>query len=468
MATTEVTLDQAAVQEFSAGVRGPVLSPGDDGYDDARAIWNGLIDRRPALIVQPTGAADVVDAVNFAREHGLTLSIKGGGHNVAGNAVNDGGLVIDLSRTRGVHVDPSTRRVRAQGGATWGDTDRETQLFGLAVPGGVVSTTGIAGLTLHGGMGHLRRTHGLSIDSLVSVDIVTADGELRRASATENEDLFWAVRGAGSNFGVVTSFEFQAHPVGPMVMVGAIFYPLEDVKTLLPAWRDYMATAPDELSSVAICWSVPAEEPFPPELHGVPVFVVAGAYSGSVEDGEPVVQPLRELGEPLIDLSGPWPWLGLQSGFDELYPKGGFYYWKSRALDEMSEAAIDEIADFAARRPSPLTDIVIWHQGGAMSAVGESETAYGGRATAFLVTGEVSWADPALNDEAIAWGREFWDAMGKYSSGGLYLNFAGLGEEKEALVKAAYGANYERLAELKAKYDPGNLFRMNLNITPAS
>jgi FAD/FMN-containing dehydrogenase len=468
MATTEVTLDQAAVQEFSAGVRGPVLSLGDDGYDDARAIWNGLIDRRPALIVQPTGAADVVDAVNFAREHGLTLSIKGGGHNVAGNAVNDGGLVIDLSRMRGVHVDRSTRRVRAQGGATWGDTDRETQLFGLAVPGGVVSTTGIAGLTLHGGMGHLRRKHGLSIDSLLSVDIVTADGELRRASATENEDLLWAVRGAGSNFGVVTSFEFQAHPVGPMVMVGAIFYPLEDVKTLLPAWRDYMATAPDELSSVAICWSVPAEEPFPPELHGAPVFVVAGAYSGSVEDGEPVVQPLRELGEPLIDLSGPWPWLGLQSGFDELYPKGGFYYWKSRGLDEISEAAIDEIADFAARRPSPLTDIVIWHQGGAMSAVGESDTAYGGRATAFLVTGEVSWADPALNDEAIAWGREFWDAMGKYSSGGLYLNFAGLGEEKEALVKAAYGANYERLAELKAKYDPGNLFRVNLNITPAS
>jgi FAD/FMN-containing dehydrogenase len=468
MATTEMTLDQAAVQAFAAGVRGPVLSPGDDGYEDARAIWNGLIDRRPALIVQPTGAADVVDAVNFAREHGLTLSIRGGGHNVAGNAVNDGGLVIDLSRMRGVHVDPSTQRVRAQGGATWGDTDREAQLFALAVPGGVVSTTGIAGLTLHGGMGHLRRKHGLSIDSILSVDIVTADGELRRASATENEDLFWAVRGAGSNFGVVTSFEFQAHPVGPMVMVGAIFYPLEDVKTLLPAWRDYMATAPDELSSVAICWSVPAEEPFPPELHGVPVFVVAGAYSGSVEDGEPVVQPLRELGEPLIDLSGPWPWLGLQSGFDELYPKGGFYYWKSRALDEMSEAAIDEIADFAARRPSPLTDIVIWHQGGAMSAVGESETAYGGRATAFLVTGEVSWADPALNDEAIAWGREFWDAMGKYSSGGLYLNFAGLGEEKEALVKAAYGANYERLAELKAKYDPGNLFRMNLNITPAS
>jgi FAD/FMN-containing dehydrogenase len=467
MATTEMALDPAAVQAFAESVRGPVLTSGDGGYDDGRAIWNGLIDRRPALIVQPTGAADVVDAVNFAREHNLLLSIKGGGHNVAGNAVNDEGLVIDLSRMRGVHVDPSTKTVRVQGGATWGDTDRETQLFGLAVPGGVVSTTGIAGLTLHGGMGHLRRKHGLSIDSLLSVDIVTADGELRRASATQNEDLFWAVRGAGSNFGVVTSFEFQAHPVGPMVMVGALFYPLEDVRSLLPAWRDYMVTAPDELSSVAICWSVPPHEPFPPELHGQPVFVVAGAYSGSVEDGEPVVQPLRELGEPHIDLSGPWPWLGLQSGFDALYPKGGFYYWKSRASADLSEAAIDEIADFAARRPSPLTDVVIWHQGGAISRVAEKETAYGGRDAAFLVTAEASWSDPSLNDEAIAWGREFWDAMGKHSTGGLYLNFAGLGEEKEALVRAGYGGNYERLAALKAKYDPTNLFRMNMNITPA-
>jgi len=464
----EVELDAEALEGFAAGLRGPVLGPNDAGYDEARQIWNGLIDRRPALIVQCTGAADVVDAVNFARDQGLVLSVKGGGHNVAGNAVNDGGLVIDLSQMRGVHVDAATQTVRAQGGATWGDTDRETQLFGLAVPGGVVSTTGIAGLTLHGGMGHLRRKHGLSIDNLLSVDIVTADGVLRRASSSENEDLFWAVRGAGSNFGVVTSFEFQAHLVGPMVMVGAVFYSLDDVRELLPAWRDYMSSAPDELSSVAICWSVPPHEPFPPEQHGKAVLVVAGAYAGSVEDGEPIVQPLRELGQPLIDLSGPWPWLGLQSGFDALYPKGGLYYWKGRALAELSEAAIEDIADFAARRPSPLTDIVVWHHGGAMSGVGETATAYGGRDAAFLITGEASWDDPSVSDDAIAWGREFWDAMGRHSTGGLYLNFAGLGEEKEALVRAGYGANYERLAELKAKYDPANLFRMNLNITPAS
>ena len=461
------TLDAEALEGFVAGVRGAVLQPEDQGYDDARAIWNGLIDRRPALVVQCSGAADVVDAVNFAREQNLLLSIKGGGHNVAGNAVNDGGLVIDLSRMRGVHVDPSTRTVRAEGGALWGDCDRETQLFGLAVPGGVVSTTGIAGLTLHGGVGHLRRKHGLSIDNLLSVDIVTADGELRRASATENEDLFWAVRGAGSNFGVVTSFEFQAHPVGPMVAVAAVMYPQEDAREVVAAWRDHMASAPDEVSSLAFFWNVPPHEPFPPEHHGKPVVIVAGVYAGSVEEGEPVVQPLRELGQPLIDLSGPWPWLGLQSGFDDLFPKGQFRYWKSRAFAELPEEAIDEIADWGARRPTPLTDITIWHHGGAMSRVGEAETAYGGRDAPFLVTGEASWDDPAQNDEGIAWGREFWAAMGRHSTGGLYLNFPGLGEEKEELVRAGYGDNYDRLASLKAKYDPANLFRMNLNITPA-
>lgn len=465
---TETALDEEALQGFTEGVRGDVLRPADPGYDDARAIWNGLIDRKPALIVQCTGAADVVDAVNFAREHNLLLSIRGGAHNVAGNAVNDGGLVIDLSRMRGVHVDPSTKTVRAEGGVTWGDLDRETQLFGLAVPGGVVSTTGIAGLTLHGGVGHLRRKYGLSIDSLLSVDIVTADGQVCRASESENEDLFWAVRGAGSNFGVVTSFEFQAHEVGPMVMVGAVFYPDEDGKEVVRAWRDYVAQAPEELSSIVLFWSVPPADPFPPEHQGKPVCVVAGAYAGPVEDGEAVVQPLRELAEPLIDLSGPWPWLGLQSGFDELFPPGQFHYWKSRALAELTDDAIDEIVDWATRRPSPLTDLIIWHHGGAISRVDETETAYGGRDAEFLVSGEVNWIDSEQNDEGIAFGREFWAAMGKHSTGGLYLNFAGFGEEKEELVKAGYGANYERLAELKAKYDPTNLFRMNLNIAPRS
>jgi FAD/FMN-containing dehydrogenase len=463
----EAPVDAQALAGLRETIRGPVLTPDDPRYDEARSIWNALIDRRPALIVQCSGAADVVDAVNFAREQGLVLSIKAGGHNVAGNAVNDGGIVLDLSQMRGVHVDPDAQTVRVQGGATWGDLDRETQLFGLAVPGGVVSTTGVAGLTLHGGVGHLRRKHGLSIDNLISVDIVTADGQFRQASASENEDLFWAVRGAGSNFGVVTSFEFQAHPVGPMVFVGAIFYPFEEAKTILPAWRDFMTAAPEELSSLAICWSVPPHPPFPPEIHGTPVVVVAAAYSGSVEDGERVVQPLRELAEPVVDASGPWPWLGLQSGFDAIFPKGELRYWKSRSVTELSDEVIDEIISLASRRPTPLTDIVTWHHGGAMSRVGETETAYGGRDVQFLVTAEASWTDPAQNEEAIAWAREVWDAMERYSTGSVYLNFPGLGEEEDDLAHAGYGANYARLAELKAKYDPENLFRMNINIPPA-
>jgi FAD/FMN-containing dehydrogenase len=464
----EAVLDAQAVSGLRETVRGAVLTPDDPGYDEARSIWNGLIDRRPALIVQCSGAADVVDAVNFAREQGLVLSIKAGGHNVAGNAVNDGGLVIDLSQMRGVHVDPDTRTVRVQGGATWGDCDRETQLFGLAVPGGVVSTTGVAGLTLHGGVGHLRRKHGLSIDSLLSVDIVTADGQFRKASASENEDLFWAVRGAGSNFGVVTSFEFQAHPVGPLVFVGATFYPFEDAATILPAWRDFMAAAPEELSSLAICWSIPPHDPFPPELHGTPIVAVAAAYCGPVEEGERIVQPLRELGQPVVDASGPWPWLGLQSGFDAIFGKGELRYWKARSVTELSDEVIAEILEFAGRRPSPLSDIVIWHHGGAMGRVGETETAYGGRDVEFLVTAEASWTDPTQNDEAISWARGVWDAMEAYSTGSVYLNFPGLGEEKEALARAGYGANYERLTELKATYDPHNLFRMNINIPPAA
>lgn len=463
----EAQLDAEAVAGLSERMRGPMLTQDAPGYDEARSIWNGLIDRRPALIAQCSGAADVVDAVNFAREQGLLLSIKAGGHNVAGNAVNDGGIVLDLSQMRGVHVDPDARTVRVQGGATWGDCDRETQLFGLAVPGGVVSTTGVAGLTLHGGVGHLRRKHGLSIDNLLSVDIVTADGQFRRASATENEDLFWAVRGAGSNFGVVTSFEFRAHPVGPMVMVGAIFYPLADAPAILPAWRDFMAAAPEELSSLAICWSIPPYEPFPPELHGTPIVAIAAAYCGPVEAGERVVQPLRELAEPVVDASGPWPWLGLQSGFDAIFGPGELRYWKSRALGELTGEAIGDILDFAGRRPSALSDIVIWHHGGAMSRVGETETAYGGRDANFLVTAEANWTDPAQNDEAISWAKELWDAMEPHSTGGVYLNFPGLGEEGESLARAGHGVNYERLAALKAKYDPENLFRMNINIPPA-
>src|SRR5215204_967947 len=463
---TQTTVDEEALQGFVQGVRGNVLRSGDPGYDDARAIWNGLIDRKPALILQPTGAADVVDAVNFAREHELLLSIKGGAHNVAGNAVNDGGLVIDLSRMRGVHVDPSTQTVRAEGGATWGDCDRETQLFGLAVPGGVVSTTGIAGLTLHGGVGHLRRKYGLSIDSLLSVDIVTADGQLRTASESENADLFWAVRGAGSNFGVVTSFEFRLHPVGPIVQLCAPFYALEDGPTVIRAWREFTALAPDELNSLMVLWSVPDDEHFPEELRRRPIVVIAAVYIGPVEEGERVMQPLRELATPLMDLSGPIPYTALQAAFDPFFPKGRLYYWKSTYIDDLSNEAIDMMVDAAIARPSFMSSLTFWQLGGAMSRVGSEDTAYGRREAPYLLDAEASWTDPATNEQNIAWARESLAAMQPFSKGGSYLNFPGFGEEQEAMLRASYGPNYDRLVTLKSTYDPGNLFRMNLNIAP--
>ena len=462
----EGMLDEATIEEFRGRLRGPLLTPDDPGYDEARAVRNGLIDRRPALIARCSGTADVVACVNFARERGLLLSVRGGAHNVAGNAVNDGGLVIDLSQMRGVFVDPEARIARVQGGATWADVDSETQLFGLATPGGVISSTGIAGLTLHGGVGWLRRKYGLSLDNLLSVEIVTADGQVRTASATENEDLFWAVRGAGSNFGVVTSFEFRLHPVGPLVALAAPAYALEDARRVVPAWRDFMASAPEEMSSEAVFWSVPAIEAFPPDLHGRSIVIVATVYSGDAEEGERAMQPLRELAEPLLDLSGIEPYTALQTGFDWAFPKGWLYYWKSLYLNALDEAVITAIIDLAASRPSPQALIALWHHGGAMTRTGAAETAFGSRAAPFLASFDTTWTDPADTDRAIAWTREAWSAMHRFSDGGLYLNFPGFGEEKTALVRAGYGENYDRLVALKTQYDPDNLFRMNLNIAP--
>jgi len=456
-----------AVQDLRSRIRGTLVQPGDAHYDEARRLQNGLIDRRPAVIVRCSGAADVVETVNFARDRGVLLSVRGGGHNVAGNAMNDGGVVIDLSSMRGVRVDPSGRTVRAAGGTTWGDVDRETQLFGLAVPGGVVSTTGIGGLTLHGGYGHLRRKHGLSIDNLLSVDIVTADGQVRTASAHEHDDLFWAVRGAGSNFGVVTSFEFRAHPVGPQVQLCAPFYPLEDGRKVLRAWREFTASAPDEVNSLAIPWSVPDADGFPPELRRCPVVSLAAVYAGPAEEGARVMQPLRELATPLLDLSGALPFTAIQSAFDPFFPKGNLYYWKSTYVHDLSDACIDAILDAAANRPSHMPDIPIWHLGGAMSRVAESQTAYGHRDAPYLVTAEANWVDARESDRHIQWARDLLATLQPFSRGGLYLNFPGFGEEKEVMLRAAHGSNYDQLSTLKRKYDPDNLFRMNINIPPA-
>lgn len=454
------------VAAFRQSLRGSSLAPGDDGYVEARTHRNGMIQRAPGLIVRASGVADVMACVNLAREHGLLLSVRGGGHNVAGNALNDGGLVIDLSAMRAVRVDPSTGRVWAQGGATWGDMDRETQAFGLAVPGGVVSTTGIGGLTLHGGMGHLRRKYGMSIDNLLAVDVVTADGRLRHASVDEHADLFWAVRGAGSNFGVVTGFEFQGHPVGPVVQVAAVFYEAIDAAAIIRGWRDATTSLPDDVSTICIPWNVPAGPPFPDALHGTPTVVVAGAFAGDPADGQTALQPLRALGPTLLDLSGPWPWAALQSGFDALFPVGRHYYWKSTFVDDLSDAAVDAIAASHATRIGPLSDIVMWHLGGAMGRVDPSATPYARRDAPYLVTAEASWDDAGEDAAQVAWARASLAAWQPFSRGGSYINFPGFGEEKEEMLRAAFGANFDRLKAVKRQYDPANLFRMNLNIAP--
>jgi len=458
----------ADLEAFNANFRGNLLMEGDKDYDEVRVIWNGMHDKKPALIARCTGVADVMAAVNFARDNHLMLAVRGGGHNVGGSASCDGGIMIDLSMMKGVRVDPNTRTVHAQGGATWGDVDRETQVFGLAAPGGVVSTTGIAGLTLGGGLGWLRRKHGLSIDNLISVDIVTADGKFHTASENHNADLFWGIRGGGGNFGVVTSFEYRLHPVGPMVTLCAPWYPAEMAKTLLPIWREFMKTAPEEVASQAMFWTVPPNPNFPAEAHGKRALILAAVHTGPVEEGERILKPLRELGTPLLDLSGPIPWTALQSAFDPFFPKKTqLYYFKSRNLSNLDEDTIEAIVPQASNPPTPMVLIAIWHYGGAMSRVRKSATAFAGRDTPFLFSVDAVWSDPEETRKVVGYSRDFLESMEPYSTGGMYVNFAGLGEEGEALVKSAYGDNYEKLVALKNKYDPHNLFRLNQNIRPS-
>ncbi len=467
---SETLLDGTAVEEFRGGLRGSSLQAVDAGYDEARVIWNGSTDKRPAIIVQCSGTADVIDAVDFARQHDLLVAVRGGGHNVAGNAICDGGIVIDLSSMNGVRVDLTAQRVRAEGGCTLGDVDRETQAFGLAAPLGVVSLTGIAGLTLCGGLGWLRRKHGMACDALVSVDVVTADGKFVTASETENPDLFWAVRGGGGNFGVVTSFEYELYPVGPTVTLCAPFYPLTDgAGDIMRRWRDFMAEAPEDISSSCLFWSIPAHPNFPEELQGTPVVITAAVHSGALEDGERLMQPLRGLGEPVLDLSGPIPYNGVQTAFDPLFVKGErLNYWKSLYLDRLDDEAIRRIVARAQDRPNPWALIAFWHLGGAMNRVDPAATALGVRDAAYLYSLDTSWTDHADDARAIAWTREAWAEMQDYSRGGTYLNFPGQGEEGEKLMRASYGdANYERLVEIKTKYDPANMFRLNQNIVPA-
>lgn len=464
----ESVLTEAEVQDFRSSLRGQLLTPSDQGYDEARQLWNGMHDKRPALIARCTGVADVIAAVNFARTHTLLVAVRGGGHNVAGSGSCDGGIMIDLSLLKGIWVDPKAKTVRVQGGVTLGELDRETQLFGLATPLGNVSTTGVAGLTLGGGLSHLRRKYGLAIDNLQSVDLVTADGQILTASEYENSELFWGIRGGGGNFGIVTSFEFRLHPVGPIVTLCAPWYPVDNAKEILSKWREFMKVAPEEFSSVALIWTVPAAPDIPEEHHGKRALVLAGVHCGPVEEGQRITQPLRELGTPMLDLSGPTPWTAVQSAFDPFFPKGQRqYYFKSRYLKDLEDETIDALLPRAINPPAPSVLIVIWHYGGAMQRVGNTETAFMGREAPFLLSVDAIWDAPGITEDVLAYSREYLAEMAPFSPGGLYVNFAGLGEEGENLVKDAYGTNYKRLVALKNKYDPTNLFRLNQNIKPS-
>jgi FAD/FMN-containing dehydrogenase len=462
-------ISQSAITDLRKKLRGPVIQPGDPDYDAARLIWNGMFDKRPALIARCSGVADVIDAVNFAREHRLVTAVRCGGHNSAGSGSCEGGILIDLSQMKAIRIDPRQRTAHVQGGATCGDFDREAQAFGLATPGGVFSATGVGGLTLAGGLGWLRGKHGLSLDNLLAADIVTASGEVVRASETENADLFWGIRGGGGNFGVVTGFEFRLHPMGPTVMFLAPVYRAEDAPGVMRGWRDFMASAPDEIGGSLVEFStIPHSADYPQETWGARVMVVAGVWAGPAEEGERALQPLRGLAKPLLDFSGRMRYCEVQKLYDGLFPKGVHRaYFKSVYLNGLTDAMIDEIAPRAANRPSELTLCSVWYLGGAVARIPADATAFGPRDMRYMLSIDSMWEDPAEDARNLAWSRAFWNDMKHHSRGRAYLNFAGLGEEGEELVRTSYGpANYERLVALKTKYDPTNLFRLNQNIRP--
>ena len=461
----DTALNETDLRRFAEGFRGELVRPADASYDEARAVFNGMIDRRPALIARCAGVADVIAAIGFARQQGLRASVRGGGHNVAGSAICDGGLVIDLSGMKGLWIDPLARVIRAESGLTWGEVNHDLQTFGLAAAGGYVSTTGVAGLTLGGGLGWLVRKHGLACDNLRSADVVTADGAFLRASPKENEDLFWGLRGGGGNFGVVTSFEFDVHPAG-IVQAGLLVYPLAAAPTVLPFWRDYARSAPVELTSGALLISAPAAPFVPAEAHGAPVVAIYAVFAGPLDAGEEALRPLRELRPLLLDLVQPMPYSAVQTMADILWPRGALNYWKSCFMDDLSEDALSILLAFFARAPSPLDSIILEHNGdGAMTRVAAGDTAFGQRGFPFNLLVTALWADPADTDENVGWTRELWDAMRPHTSEAAYLNY--VGDEGEAGVRASYGrANYERLVALKRRYDPDNFFRLNQNISP--
>jgi FAD/FMN-containing dehydrogenase len=458
------TLDAEAVESFRSGLRGELVIQGDPGYDEVRALWNAMIDRRPALIARCAGTADVIHSLKLAREKDLLVSIRGAGHNIAGKGSCDGGLMIDLSGLRDVRVDPTSRTLRAGPGATLGDLDHEAQAFGLGVPVGINTTTGIAGLTLGGGFGWISRKYGLTVDSLLSADVVLADGRLVHASPEEEAELFWGLQGGGGNLGIVTSFEFQAHPVGPEVLAGLVVHPGDAAADVARHWRDFCKTAPDEAS----CWILARKAPplpfLPEEWHGKQVLVLAMMYTGDMAAGEKVFADLRAFGKPIADVVSPHPFAGWQGAFDPLLTPGARNYWKSHNFAEMTDEALDTILDYAGKLPSAASEIFVAHLGGAINRVAADATAYPHRDAEFVMNVHTRWEDAKDDEACVSWARKLFDATARFSTGGVYVNFVSEGEER---VEAAYGSNFERLAKLKKRYDPDNVFRVNQNVAPA-
>ncbi len=461
----ETSIDEAQVEALSAAIRGGVIKPGDSGYDETRMIWNAMIDRRPALIARCTGAADVMAAIAFARDNQLLASIRGGGHNIAGSAVCDGGLMIDLSPMRWVRVDPASLRAYVGGGATLGDVDHETQAFGLITPLGINSTTGVAGLTLGGGFGWLSSQYGLSIDNLRSADVVTADGTLLHASAEENSDLFWGIRGGGGNFGVVTSFEFELHNVGPEIVAGLIVYPIDQAEPVLRQYRDFVETMPKEMAAWVILRHAPALPFLPPEVHGRRVLVMPVFHVGETESALKQIEPLTALGKTYGHQIGPTRYEAWQQIFDAQMASGARNYWKTNNFRGLSDALISTIVEQMLATPGPLCQIVMGVLGGAVSRVAPDATAYCDRESKYVMNVHGRCASAAEDDATISWARGVFKATAPFASGGAYVNF--MTQDEGERVPAAYGPNYARLAEIKAKYDPENLFRMNHNVAPA-
>jgi FAD/FMN-containing dehydrogenase len=461
-----VNLSSNAIEELKAATRGQVLLPGDSGFDDARRIWNAMIDRRPAAIVRCAGVADVRRAVAFARDNDLLLAVRGGGHNIAGSAVCDDGLVIDLSPMKSVRVDAATRRAYVEPGATLGDFDHEAQSFGLATPLGINSTTGVSGLTLGGGFGWLSRKYGMSVDNLVSADVVTADGELVHASADAHEDLFWAIRGGSGNFGIVTMFEFQLHPVGPEVFGGLVVLPLEQAKDALVKYRAAVDAMPEELSVWAVLRLAPPLPFLPPEVHGKPIVAFAICYTGAVEEGPSAVEEVRRFGTPYGEHLGPMSYAAWQKAFDPLLAPGARNYWKSHNLAELPDGLLNTVIDAIGKLPSPQCEIFFGLIGGQTSRVAVDATAYPNRDAQYVMNVHGRWNDASEDERCIAWARAFFEAAAPFALGSVYVNF--LTEDETERVGAAYGPNLERLVAVKTRYDPHNLFRHNQNIKPSS